>query len=136
MAVFRKTGLFPNYILLMGAMFVPSAFGATASGGVSGVQLEGFSSKITAIRVDGPNGFAMESDEGRITREGGLDDGQYRYEAYGQIDMQVTPNEYKATLNNGRDGKAKRSKKAVGRIETGSFRIEQGRVVDQKDAKE
>lgn len=124
----------PRVLVLMTAfMAANAAHAATVTGGSGGVDFSGVAG-IISVRINGPDGLALEILGSKLTSVSPLPDGQYQYEITGALDSSrlTASSTTKAQLNNGRSELQRSAARAqpVGVIDWGGFQIVNGSVPD------
>jgi hypothetical protein len=110
---------------------------ANVSGSSNNIQISQLPSNTAYIIVNGANVY-LKNKTGKFSPKDGFADGYYYYQILAETDAAKTRkaqkkvNQYKMTLNNGREPGAKPTGMPVSVVKKGGFRILNGRLIELK----
>lgn len=112
---------------------MPLAIAVNVTGTTDSVQFNNLPNKTRFIQVSGPDGINLSVKNGKINQQGGLTDGQYRFQLYIESNQPAIQNQYKASLNNGRSASTSQGP-VIQPGYTGYFRLIDGKVSQSQQA--
>ncbi|WP_028864277.1 hypothetical protein [Psychromonas aquimarina] len=118
-----KTGL------LAGIIFTTQGFAASVSGGSAGITVQQLPAGYSSVLLTG-EGIRLSSENGSFKHKEGFIDGRYSYAILAETAVKARPQESGTPENNGRDIDAKPADTIITQIESKSFLILEGQVVN------
>ena len=105
-----------------------TSWSAEFIGDTRGVKVAGLPWNAISLKVEGPNGFSLETDSFMIENDSGfLDDGVYRVEIMGTIEATETQSKF-SNVENGREEDARPQFEPIGSIMQTVLKISNGEI--------